>query len=154
MRFISTLFLALLIISCKRENIDNSPTSLIVKYDWHPYQLIDTFFSVNLDTMYRIQSNLFDSCDQASSYKFYSDGKVNRFLPCYLTPNVMNGTWSLTSDSVLSVSVGFTSSLAVKLISIDNRKLTTNTKWPYHILSSSAPPEFGIRSTTTVFRHK
>ena len=151
---ISTLFLTLFIVSCKKDNVDIFPKSLLTKYNWYAYELVDTFYSQNLDTVYRVQSGVLDSCYQAQYYKFYSDGKVDRYFPCNLSPKIVSGTWNLSSDSILSVSVGFASSRAVKLTSIGNMELKTNTKWPYHIYSSSAPPEFGIRSTTVVFRHK
>ncbi|WP_148041343.1 hypothetical protein [Rufibacter immobilis] len=154
MKYISILFLIILISSCKKDPIDLSPKSLITRYNWYPYKITTTFYSEDLKTVYRVQSAVLDSCYQAGYYKFYSDGKVDRHFPCNISPKMVTGTWRLSSDSIISVSVGFLSSATSKLLSINNEELETNTKIPYHIYSSSAPPEFGIQSTTTNFRHK
>lgn len=154
MKYAYILFLTVFIISCKKDNNDISSKSLLTKYNWYPYAIKDTFYSPNLDTVYRVHSFVLDSCSQLQYYKFYSDGKVDRYFPCNISPKMVSGTWNLSSDSILSGSIGFPSSLVVQLTSIDNIEFKTNTKWPYHIYSSSSPPEFGIQSTTVIFKHQ
>jgi hypothetical protein len=100
-----------------------------------------------------VYNNLFDSCEHASWYKFYSNGKVDRILPCYLQPNYY-GTWSLSADSNLTVSVGFPNASVVKLISIDDDEIITNSTFPYIITVPPAPSEIGWHRSTVVFKHK
>lgn len=168
MKYIFFILTVLTIFSCKKDNIDNSAKSLLIKYNWYLYERRDTFFSMNLDTVYRVKTYLSDSCTKASYYTFTSNGQATVYSPCHTTYTSLLGTWSLALDNTFIVNIfepsdptgqnfnfGFPSLLIpMTLKSINKTELITNTGTPYYYARYGIVVESGMHSVTMIYKHQ
>ncbi len=163
MKCIFFILIVLTIFSCKKDNIDSSAKSLLIKYNWYLFERRDTSFSMNLDTVYRVRTYLSDSCTKASYYTFASNGEATVYSPCHTTPTSATGTWSLAPDNRLVVSIPYQNfefsfpsfpGGPLRLKSINNTELITSTQTSYYSYSYGIIPESGIQSVTMIYRHQ
>lgn len=162
-------FIALLVIitgltSCSKRNDLPLTTSLICKYEWYPYKVIDSSFNISLDTLYQTGTILEDTCDTESPFIFNPNGNVIRkyhpnciIVPPTGTPNQENGTWNVSSDSTFYLSLidhiygyGVHYLPSLKLVYVDDSRLVIHQQFSF---SSLNPPQSGIVISTLYFRH-